>query len=252
MRYRILGPLSVDVDGRSVVITAARDRVVLAMLLLTPGRVVSVDALVEAVWGAEPPATARGQLQNCISRLRRILPFQAIGSDPAGYRINIAADELDSVVFARRAADGRRDGNPALLRAGLDLWRGDALSGVESETVRRAAVALDEQRARALEEWAELELAAGHDAGLIAPLTDLAERLPLREGLRGQLIRALAGAGRTAEALAEFRRLRRAPRRAGDRARAGAAGPASADPFRTTGDASESGPPGAQSPAYGR
>ena len=212
MRFRILGPLSVAVDGQSVVITAARDRVVLAMLLLNPGRVLSVDTLIEAVWGAEPPVTARGQLQNCISRLRRTLPFPAIGSDPAGYQITVGPDDLDSLVFARLAAAGRRIGDPAPLRAGLDLWRGDALSGVESQTVRRAAVTLDEQRAMALEDWAELELAAGHDADLIAPLTGLAERYPLRERLRGQLIRALAGAGRSVEALAEFRRFRDALR----------------------------------------
>jgi DNA-binding SARP family transcriptional activator len=212
MRFRILGPLSVTVDGRHVVVNAARDRVVLVMLLLNPGRVVSVDALIEAVWGIEPPVTARGQLQNCISRLRRNLAFPAIGSDPAGYRIDIGPDDLDAVVFARLAAAGRRDGDAALLRRGLDLWRGDALSGVESETVRRAAVALDEQRAIALEEWAELELAARHEGDLIAPLTELAERYPLRERLRGQLIRAFAGAGRTGDALLEFRRIQTALR----------------------------------------
>jgi DNA-binding SARP family transcriptional activator/tetratricopeptide (TPR) repeat protein len=208
MRFRILGPLSVIVDGRSVVITATRDRIVLAMLLLNPGRVLSVDSLIEAVWGDGPPVTARAQLQNCISRLRRILPFPAIGSDPAGYQINIAADDVDSAVFVRLTAAGRRDDDPAPLRAGLDLWRGDALSGVESETVRRAAASLDEQHGTALEDWAELELAAGHQRDLIGPLTDLAKRFPLRERLRGQLMRALAAAGRTGEALAEFRRAR--------------------------------------------
>jgi DNA-binding SARP family transcriptional activator len=208
MRFRILGPLSVIVDEQNVVITAARDRVVLAMLLLHPGRVVTVDALIEAVWGAEPPATARGQLQNCISRLRRILPFPTIGSDPAGYQITIGPDDLDAVVFARLVAAGRSAGDPALLREGLDLWRGDALSGVESETVRRLAASLDEQRGAALEDWAELELAAGNHRDLISPLTDLAKRFPLRERLRGQLMRALAAAGRTADALAEFRQAR--------------------------------------------
>jgi DNA-binding SARP family transcriptional activator/tetratricopeptide (TPR) repeat protein len=207
MRFRILGPLSVIVDGRSVAVTAARDRVVLAMLLLYPGRVLGVDTLIEAVWGAEPPATARGQLQTCISRLRRLLAPGVIESDPAGYRVDTKPDDLDSVVFARLAMAGREKGDPALLRQGLDLWRGDALSGVESETVRRAAAALDEQHAIVLEDWAELELSAGHERVLIRPLSDLAERFPLRERLSSQLIRALAGAGRTGEALAEFRRL---------------------------------------------
>ncbi|MEV6842609.1 winged helix-turn-helix domain-containing protein [Actinoplanes sp. NPDC051411] len=74
MRFRILGPLSVTVDGRPVAVTASRDRVVLAALLLQAGRVVPAGALIEAVWGDNPPATARGQLQTCVSRLRRALP----------------------------------------------------------------------------------------------------------------------------------------------------------------------------------
>ena len=208
MRFRILGPLSVTVDGQHVAVTAARDRVVLAMLLLHPGRVLGVDALIEAVWGAEPPVTVRGQLQTCVSRLRRALPAGSIESDPAGYRISPGPDDLDSLAFARLTASGRRSADPAPLRRALDLWRGDALSGIESETVRRFAVALDEQRAVAVEDWAELELAAGRERDLLGPLTELAGRFPLRERLRGQLIEALAGAGRPGDALAEFRRFR--------------------------------------------
>ena len=208
MRFRILGPLSVTVDGQRVAVTAARDRIVLAMLLLHPGRVVGVDALVEAIWDAEPPTTARGQLQTCVSRLRRVLPSEVIESDPAGYRIDPAPDDLDALVFADLAAAGRRDGDPLLVRRALDLWRGDALAGIESEAVRRAAVALDEQHAVAVENWADLELAAGRAADLAGPLGDLAERFPLRERLRGQVIRALAAAGRPGDALAEFRRFR--------------------------------------------
>lgn len=208
MRFRILGPLSVTVDGREVAVTAARDRVVLAMLLSHPGRVVTVDALAEAVWGVDPPATARGQLQTCVSRLRRVLPPGVIGSDPAGYRIDPGPDDLDSIAFARLAAAGREGCDPALLRRGLDLWRGVALSGIDSPAVRRAAVTLDEQRATAMEDWAELELAAGRPRDLIGPLVDLIAHFPLRERLRAQLIRALAGSGQTVEALAEFRRFR--------------------------------------------
>jgi DNA-binding SARP family transcriptional activator/tetratricopeptide (TPR) repeat protein len=201
MRFRILGPLSVTVDGAPL--TASRERIVVSLLLLNPGRVVSAAALIEAVWGDDPPATARGQLQHCISRLRRVLPPGAIASDPAGYRIDPGSDDLDAVVFARLAASK----DATLLRRGLDLWRGDALSGIESEAVRRAAATLDQQRALAFEDWAELELAAGHERDLIGPLTDFAERFPLRERLRAQLIRALTAAGRTGDALAEFRRL---------------------------------------------
>ena len=107
MRYRILGPLSVTVDGRDVAITAGRDRIVLAMLLLHPGRVLGVGVLAEAIWGAKPPATARGQLQTCVSRLRRSLPAGVIRSDPAGYCLTPADGELDVAEFARLVAAAR-------------------------------------------------------------------------------------------------------------------------------------------------
>src|SRR5689334_12577407 len=125
MRYRILGPLSVTVDGRDVAITAGRDRVVLAMLLLHPGRVLGVGVLAEAVWGADPPATARGQLQTCVSRLRRSLPVGAIRSDPAGYCLDPGPGELDAAEFGRLVAEARAGHDPGLYRQALDLWRGD-------------------------------------------------------------------------------------------------------------------------------
>ncbi|MEV4345558.1 BTAD domain-containing putative transcriptional regulator [Actinoplanes sp. NPDC049596] len=208
MRYRILGPLTVTVDGQDVTITAGRDRIVLAMLLLHPGRVVSAGALADAVWGADPPATARGQLQTCVSRLRRMLPAGTIRTDPAGYRVELGPDELDLAVFDRLVSAARAAGDAAAYRQALDLWRGPALAGAESEAVRSAGLVLDERRAAVTEEWAELELAAGHDREMVGVLTALVERYPLREGLRGQLMTALYRAGRPADALAEFRRAR--------------------------------------------
>src|SRR5262245_35797520 len=98
--YRILGPLT-------PVVTAGRDRVVLAMLLLHPDRVVSVSELVDAVWEEEPPSTARAQLQACVSRLRRQLPLGVIDTDPAGYRLRVGADELDSLIFAKLVEQAR-------------------------------------------------------------------------------------------------------------------------------------------------
>ncbi|XVU25097.1 BTAD domain-containing putative transcriptional regulator [Actinoplanes sp. CA-054009] len=215
MRYRILGPLSVTVDGHDVTITAGRDRIVLAMLLLHPGRVLGVGVLAEAVWGADPPATARGQLQTCVSRLRRVLPPGAIRTDPAGYRIDAGPDDLDVAAFGRLVGQARSAAEPgAALRAytqALDLWRGPSLAETESEAVRGAGAMLDERCVAATEEWAELELDAGEGGSgreMIAVLAELVERYPLRERLRGQLMTALYRAGRPADALAEFRRAR--------------------------------------------
>ncbi|WP_433371427.1 BTAD domain-containing putative transcriptional regulator [Actinoplanes sp. CA-142083] len=189
-------------------ITAGRDRIVLAMMLLHPGRVVSVGELVDAVWDEDPPSTARAQLQACVSRLRRVLPGGAIVTDPAGYRLPAGPDELDALAFDRLVAEARAGRDPARLRAALDLWRGEALVGIDSRPVRAAATALDDLYTATVEDWTELELAAGRDRELIGELSALVERFPLRERLRGQLIRALAGSGRTADALAEFRRAR--------------------------------------------
>jgi DNA-binding SARP family transcriptional activator len=200
--YRILGPLSVA--GNTV--TAGRDRVVLAMLLLHADRVVGAGELIDAVWGEDPPSTARGQLQTCVSRLRRTLPSAVIATDPAGYRLCCGPDDVDAVVFTRLVAAGRERGDARLLREALDLWRGPALVEIDSMVVRRAAVALDEQRADAIEDWAELELAAGHERDLLGELAGLVEQAPLRERLRGQLMVALFRSGRQADALAEYRR----------------------------------------------
>ncbi|GAB2582892.1 SARP family transcriptional regulator [Paractinoplanes abujensis] len=208
VRYRLLGPLSVTVDGRDLAVTAGRDRIVLAMLLLHAGRVLGVGALADAVWGADPPATAKGQLQTCVSRLRRLLPEGAIRSDPAGYCLTPGPGELDAADFARLIAEARERQDVALYRRALDLWRGDAAAGIDSHGVLVAAAGLDKQHLAALEAWAELAPAAGDEPGVIGELSAAVDRFPLSERLSGHLMRALYRDGRQADALAEFRRLR--------------------------------------------
>jgi DNA-binding SARP family transcriptional activator/tetratricopeptide (TPR) repeat protein len=212
MRFAILGPLGVTDGDRDVAVTAGRDRVVLAVLLLQAGRIVGVGELIDAVWGDDPPATARGQLQTCVSRLRRTLPAGLILTDPAGYGISPASGDLDATVFAGLTAAARTAADPdeagRLLRRALDLWRGAALAGIESTAVRHAAAALDEQRLVATEDWYDLELAAGRGRALIGELAEHVERYPLRERLRAQLMRSLSAAGRQGDALAEYRRAR--------------------------------------------
>lgn len=214
MRFGILGPLSVTEAGEEISITAGRDRVVLAMLLLHAGRIVPPAELVEAVWEDDPPVTARGQVQTCVSRLRRLLPPGMLFTDPAGYGISVADDESDAAVFARLIGQARALVSTAPEEAGkffreaLALWRGPALSGMASEAVRRHAGVLDEDRAAAIEDWIDLELGAGRERDLVAELTGLVEQYPLRERLRVQLMLALHRTGRQSEALAEYRRTR--------------------------------------------
>ncbi|MCW3813059.1 tetratricopeptide repeat protein [Micromonospora sp. DR5-3] len=219
MRFGILGPLRVG--GGEATVTAGRDRTVLAMLLLRAGRVVSVDELVDAVWEESPPATARAQLQICVSRLRQRLARLGLSSasivtDPVGYGIRVDPAELDAEVFARAVEAGRAAvaaGQPTEARrhyrAALALWRGPALSGIASRPVRRRAQALDEQRIAALEECVDVELRLHQAADLIDELAESVDRHPLRERLRGQLMLALSAVGRQADALAVYREGRR-------------------------------------------
>ncbi|MBB4696472.1 AfsR/SARP family transcriptional regulator [Paractinoplanes abujensis] len=182
------------------------------MLLLHAGRVLSVAVLADAVWGADPPATAKGQLQTCVSRLRRLLPEGAIRSDPAGYCLTPGPGELDAAEFTRLVTEARARQDAELYRRALDLWHGDAAAGIDSHGVRLAADVLDQQHVAALEEWAELELATGRDRDLAGPLSAAVDRFPLQERLSGQLMRALFRSGRQAAALAEYRRVRAALR----------------------------------------
>ncbi|MCM0674483.1 tetratricopeptide repeat protein [Micromonospora phytophila] len=219
MRFGILGPLRVG--GGEATVTAGRDRVVLAMLLLRFGRVVPVEELVDAVWEERPPATARAQLHTCVSRLRQRLaglglPPEVIVTDPVGYGIRTAPSEVDAEVFTRgveaaraAVATGRLEAARRQFRAALALWRGPALSGIPSRSVRRRSQALDEQRLTALEECVDVELRLGHAADLLDELTEGVDRHPLRERLRGQLMLALSTVGRQADALTVYRDGRR-------------------------------------------
>ncbi|MET8039668.1 BTAD domain-containing putative transcriptional regulator [Micromonospora sp. NPDC005215] len=219
MRFGILGPLRVG--GGEATVTAGRDRIVLAMLLLRAGRLVPVEELVDAVWEERPPATARAQLQTCVSRLRRRfaelgLAPEAIVTDPVGYGVRTGPDDLDVEVFVRgveaaRAAveAGRLDDARAAYRGALALWRGSALGGIPSRSIRRRAQALDEQRLTVLEECVDVELRLGRGAELIDELAESSDQHPLRERLRGQLMLALCAVGRQADALAVYREGRR-------------------------------------------
>lgn len=218
MRFGILGPLLVS--GGAARITAGRDRTVLAMLLLHAGRVVPVGELSEAVWGDHAPATARGQLHTCVSRLRRAFPGasadELIRTEPTGYRCDPEPDDLDALLFDRLTAQARSAVDEAdwerareRFRSALRLWRGPALLGITSPAVRRGVAMLEQRRMVAVEECAEVELRLGLARDLTAELTDLVAEYPLRERLRALLMRALHQSGRVADALAAYRDGRR-------------------------------------------
>lgn len=218
MRFAILGPLAVTGDdGAPVPVGGPRPRALLVLLALDAGRVVGVDRLVDGQYGEHPPSGAANAVQAQVSRLRRALGGTAVEFGPGGYRLAVDPDDVDALRFTRLAADGGRllgAGRPAeaaaQLRAALQLWRGEPLADLpEASPATPAAIArLTELRLTAAEDLAEAELALPGGPS-IAELQRMVAEHPLRERLRGLLVRALHAAGRTAEALAEYDRVRR-------------------------------------------
>ncbi|WP_245238507.1 AfsR/SARP family transcriptional regulator [Streptomyces sp. MZ04] len=209
--YRLLGPVEAWRAGRRLDLGGPKPRALLAALLLEPGRVVSVDALIDAIWGGNPPGTARSLIQSYVSALRRALSADAIETRPPGYLIHADTALVDRTAFERLTAQGRQAAaagdHPAaarLLAEALALWRGPALGGI-GDTLRAIADQLEEARQTALEERIAAELSeAGRETDLVAELTALVATHPTRERLRGQLMLTLYRSGRQADALAVY------------------------------------------------
>ncbi len=219
MDFRILGPLELGHDTQGIPLAAARERIVMAMLLLEAGHVLPIDRLIEGVWGDDPPTTARGQIQNCVSTLRRrILAVE--GSDliltrAPGYLLRFDGSTLDLHLFEQKVAEGRAlaaagdaSGAARRLRGALTLWRGAALADVDSRLVQLGVTRLNEQRVAVLGECLDSELAAGADLELVGELVELVEAHPLHERFKALLMKALYRGGRQAEALEVYRRAR--------------------------------------------
>ncbi|MBB5953580.1 putative ATPase [Saccharothrix tamanrassetensis] len=218
MRVEVLGPLAVTADGVAVEIGGTRVRALLIRLALGAGRVVTVEELADALWPEDKPADEVGAVRSLVSRLRRALPDPtALRSAHSGYCLDLPPDAVDAHRFDRLARAARRaltSGDPAtarrLGREALDLWRGAALADVAGVPFAVGHVAgLEETRLAAFEDTAEADLACGPAQHLVADLTDLAARHPLRERLQALLLRALFAAGRPAEALAAYEDVRR-------------------------------------------
>jgi predicted ATPase/DNA-binding SARP family transcriptional activator len=221
MRYGVLGPTQVRTPGGDTVTLGGTGlRALLGMLVVHAGRIVSADRLIDGLYGGNPPSGAANALQSQVSRLRRALGSTA-GTDtidfhPAGYRLAVDPDDTDLHRFERLSAAGRRAlslGDPVSaardLAAALELWRGTPFADTGAAPFAAAQAArLEELRLSAVEDRAEAELALGHAVACAAELAPLVAANPLRERLRGLLMRALAGSGRAAEALASFEEAR--------------------------------------------
>ena len=226
MDFRILGPLEVLVGDRSLALGGVKQRMLLASLLLNVNQVVSSDRLIEDLWEGERLENATKALQVAVTRLRRTLePDRASGQSsgllvtrPPGYELRLGRDELDLHRFEDELDGGRRAlaaGEPALaadmLRRALAMWRGPPLADLTHESFPRAEIArMEELRISAVEERIAADLDLGRHAALVAELSELVGRHPLRERLREQLMLALYRSGRQAEALDAYSDARRA------------------------------------------
>jgi YVTN family beta-propeller protein len=210
MEFRILGPLEVVDGGQPVAVHRGKEQALLAYLLLHANELVPTDRLIDELWGERPPPTVRKNLQNAVSQLRKSLGNGRLVTQPPGYRFRVDPGELDLHRFEQLVAQGRKEGNPELLREALEIWRGEPLANLRDELfVQRAAVLLEEARVAVVEDRIDADLADGCHTQLVPELEQLIAAHPLRERPYGQLMLAFYGAGRQADALEAYQRARK-------------------------------------------
>ncbi|SDM33549.1 BTAD domain-containing putative transcriptional regulator [Nonomuraea jiangxiensis] len=215
MRFQILGPTTaLDEAGEPVMLGGPRVRALLTLLALHAGHVVGAEQLVDGMYGERPPEGLANALQSQVSRLRRVLGRDLVEFHPAGYRLVADPQDVDAHRFELLARSGREalaGGDPGraavVLREALELWRGAPLA--DAPQAEAAAAALAELRLAATEDRVQADLDLGRHRELVAELSQLTTAHPLRERLRAQLMRALYGSGRQAEALTVYEEARK-------------------------------------------
>ena len=216
LQFRILGPLEVQNEAGLVELGGLRQRSLLALLLLRANEIVATDSLVDALWGERPPRTATTALQNGISQLRRLLGAGVVETRPPGYRLSVAAEQLDVVLFNQlmlraRAQTLAPEARAQALAEALALWRGEPLADITFEHFAQDWIRqLCDLRLLAQYERVVAEIACGRHAEFVGEAERLVAAHPLREDLREQLMIALYRSGRQAEALQSFHAARKA------------------------------------------
>ncbi|MEV1243704.1 BTAD domain-containing putative transcriptional regulator [Nonomuraea sp. NPDC049750] len=216
LKIGLLGAVRAWHGHQEVLLGPPRQRAVLALLALEAGRTVSVERLIEGLWGERAPTGARGMVQGYVSRLRPALARAnvTIAYYSQGYLLRLAAEQVDVHEFRNAVARARTmesaEARATGLRRALALWRGEPLSGVSGggllDLLRDALV---EERLAVTEECLNAETRAGRHAGLVPELIALVAENPFREGLVGLLMLALYRAGRRVDALERYERTRR-------------------------------------------
>jgi len=217
LEFRLLGELEVAAGGETFEIAGRQQQALLALLLIHANEVLSPERLIDSLWGPAPPPTAAASLRVSVAKVRRGL--EAAGVDdvlltqPGGYVLRVEPDQLDVARFGTLVGEARRATGPterrALLERALSIWRGPPAAGLEYDSVAQAELRrLHELRLLALEERIDCDLELGRHRELVPELEALVDAEPLRERRHAQLMRALNGSGRQADALEVYRRLR--------------------------------------------
>jgi DNA-binding SARP family transcriptional activator/class 3 adenylate cyclase len=212
-RFRLLGPMEVSGDDAPLSLGGQKQKAVLAVLLLHAGQAVSVDRLVDALWGDDPPKTAATSLQNFVSQLRKALGADALVTQAPGYLLRIEPDELDVNRFTRLVSEAS-SAAPAertpILHEALGLWRGSPLADFTYQAFAQHEIRrLEDLRLSAVELEIDAELELGKHTEVVGELESLVTQNPLRERLRELLMLALYRSGRQAEALDVYQAVRR-------------------------------------------
>ncbi len=214
-QYRVLGPLELLANGRQIKLDAPKQRAILAMLLIHANEVVSTDRLLEAVWGEQAADTGLSTLRYHVSKLREVLPEDAVATKSPGYLLDVGPDAVDKIRFerlvteARKASATDRQRALELLDEAIGLWRGSAYADFMYEEFAHLEVErLEELRRVALEERLEVLIALGKHREVLPELEKQTAEHPTRERLWGHLALALYRSGRQAEAVAAIQQAR--------------------------------------------
>jgi len=221
MDFTLLGPVTVHVANQEIRVPAAKQRIVLAALLVNPNQVVPVERIISFVWGNSPPPTAKATIRTYVMRLRQVLGPEVaarITTQDPGYLMSLSEEETDlgrCRLHRARATLLAQERNPEgavhELNQALALWGPDSLLDIPSQTLRDTEVpALQELRLQTLTWRIDLELALGRHTDVLPELRQIVNELPLNESLVARLMRALARSGRQNEAFAVFHKTRAA------------------------------------------
>jgi DNA-binding SARP family transcriptional activator/tetratricopeptide (TPR) repeat protein len=218
VEFRVLGPVEALEDGVQLAVGHAKQRAVLAVLILDLNRVVPTGRLVDRVWGDEPPTSARNLIHGYVGKLKSALgaasaDCASVARRADGYVLEAPSELVDLLRFRRLVTDATVASSDAdserLLRTALALWRGDAVSGLSSPWLAGMRETLAQERLAALLNLNDIELRLGQHTELAAKLAALAVEHPADERLVAQLMLALYRSGRQAKALRHFEHTRR-------------------------------------------